>query len=560
MGTCKKKFMMLTFIKNIMTKKIIFFLILFSVTIAAFGQNAYMDSTTKLINQTNTNLSPGDTIFLESGSYEYLMIQNIQGDSVNPITIINHNGEVIINNDHYFGISFQNCKHIHFKGTHKYGIRIKKVGNGAGIGISNLSNYFEVDHIEIANTKIAGIMCKTAPGCDFVATRDSFLMEDIHIHDNYIHHTGNEGMYIGSSNYFGKVFTCNGKDTLLLPHLVENVSIHDNKISHTGWDGLQVSSAIKNCNVYDNRISYDSQKEQNFQMSGIIMGSGSNCDCYNNKIAYGKGMGIEFYGTGGQRIFNNLIIEAGKSYYPNDPTKEKFGIYLSKKEILKPDSAFYIYHNTIIRPKSDGIRFNISQQESAGNKIQNNIIIDPGAYEYYENLGSFRTGHDAYVYLTDTALDTKISHNIFSRDLAYPQFTDTSKNKFTLQQTSPAIDSGADMTNDSIFFDFNYVNRPYGNGFDIGAFEYDPNFQGKANKVENNTVVFPNPAQKHFRVKGKDSQFQLSLLSLNGTTLYSNKHYQSGNSISTENFAPGMYFVKLKFNDDRIQILKLMIH
>ncbi|MCF8218515.1 MAG: right-handed parallel beta-helix repeat-containing protein [Bacteroidales bacterium] len=560
MGTCKKKYMMLTFAKKILTTRILSLLIFISAAITALGQNVYFDNSTKIINQTNTNVSPGDTIFLESGSYDFLLFQDIQGDSLNPITITNYNGEVEINNDHYFGISFQNCQYIHLTGTHKYGIRIKEVTNGAGIGISQLSNYFEIDNIEVANTKIAGIMCKTDPGCDYKATRDSFLMEDIHIHDNYIHHTGTEGMYIGNSNYFGTSVNCNGQDTLLMPHLLKNVSIHDNLIKHTGWDGLQVSSAIENCAVYGNRIYYDSQEEQDFQMSGLIVGTGSDCDCYNNRIAYGKGIGIEFYGTGGQRIFNNIIIEAGKSYFPNDPTKEKYGIYLSKKEILDPDSAFYLYHNTIIRPKSDGIRFNMSHHESAGNKIQNNIIIDPGAYSYYEDLNTFRTGNDAYVFLKDTTIDVTISHNIFRQNLAYPRFLDTSRNNFTLRPSSPAIDSGVDLLNDSILFDFYYNPRPYGNGYDIGAFEYDPHFLGKENKTENKTILFPNPAQKYFKVKGIDRQFHLSLLSFNGTCLYSTENYQSGDSVSTKAFAPGMYFVKLTFNDGQIKLLKLIIH
>ena len=67
----------------------------------------------------------------------------------------------------------------------------------------------------------------------------------------------------------------------------------------------------------------------NWQMSGILIGGGSQCDCYNNYIYKGKGDGIESLGLGDYRIFNNVIVDAGRSYYPSDPTKMKYGIYVN---------------------------------------------------------------------------------------------------------------------------------------------------------------------------------------------------------------------------------------
>lgn len=535
----------------------IIILLLFS---KLYTQNIYLDSTTTYIDPSVAPVGPGDTIFLKAGQYNYLFFKNIKGAPDTAVTITNYDGEVIIDNEHYFGVSFNFCEHIHFTGQTKYGIRILGVDNGAGIGISNLSNFFEIDHLEIAHTKIAGIMCKTDPGCSFEATRDSFLMEDIHIHHNYIHHTGTEGMYIGSSSFLGKSVNCNGKDTLLMPHVIDGAHIHDNLIKYSGWDGLQVSSAVKDCHIYNNRILYDSQDGHNFQMSGILNGGGSGCDCYNNLIAYGKGDGIEFFGTGGQRIYNNIIVEPGKTYKPSDPTMAKHGIYLGERAILPPDSSFSIFNNTIIRPKSDGIRFNIDSIHSAGNRIHNNIIVDPGAYEYYDSLNTYHGPEDAYVFELDTSLDINISHNIFTRNFNDVKFNFTDSLDFTIQNNSPAVDSGINLDNDSVNFDFYYDPRPIGLGYDAGAFEFNSAVLSTNNKLSEGFNMFPNPTDNYFTIQHDKNPVKVFLISPTGTVLSSLKQVHSGQTISVANLPTGIYFVLIQSKDGQRDAKKLVIN
>ncbi|MFO8086803.1 MAG: right-handed parallel beta-helix repeat-containing protein [Bacteroidales bacterium] len=495
-------------------KKLIILLLIF-VFQDIQAQNVYLDSTVTFIDPSVANVEAGDTIFLMAGQYDYLFFKNINGKKNAPVTITNYGGEVIINNNHYFGVSFNFCTHIHLTGREKYGIRILGVSNGAGIGISNLSNYFEIDHLEIANTRIAGIMCKTDPGCSFKATRDSFLMEDIHIHHNYIHHTGTEGMYIGSSSFLGKTVNCNGKDTLLMPHVIDGTHIHNNLVEYTGWDGIQLSSAVRDCRIYNNRIFYDSQAGHNFQMSGILNGGGSGCDCYNNLIAYGKGNGIEIFGTGGQKIYNNIIVEPGKTYKPSDPTMAKHGIYLGERAILPPDSAFHIFNNTIVRPRSDGIRFHISANSSSGNRVENNIIVDPGTWKYYTSLNTHYSSEYAYVFKVDTALDITISHNIFTQDMSYPMFLDTSKMNYRLLPGSPAIDAGNNLSADSIYFDHYNQNRPKGTNWDIGACEFDSSLIGTSGSIfKRNLKAYPDSSSNQIFIEKAIRNFDIYLFSL----------------------------------------------
>ena len=58
------------------------------------------------------NIYPGDTICLLSGNKNYLLLKNIHGTEDSVITIINKDGPVIIDTEHYFGIKFDLCSYI----------------------------------------------------------------------------------------------------------------------------------------------------------------------------------------------------------------------------------------------------------------------------------------------------------------------------------------------------------------------------------------------------------------------------------------------------------------
>ena len=110
-------------------------------------------------------------------------------------------------------------------------------------------------------------------------------------------------------------------------------------------------------------------------MSGILIGGGAKCDCYNNKIFDGKGDGIDIFGLGFMKIYNNLIVRAGRTFKPNEPTEYKHGIYVGEV-VNSPNATFKLFNNTIVSPKSSGIKY--SNQEAAMGYIKNNIIANPG--------------------------------------------------------------------------------------------------------------------------------------------------------------------------------------
>jgi len=400
-----------------------------------------------------SGVQPGDTICLLPGQKSYLWITHLHGSPEEPIVIINTIGIVSIT-QFYYGIKFDSCSFIKLSGkgvsAFSYGINVHNV-DGAGMSIEGLSTDIEVEGIEISFTLFPGIFCKSDPNCEFNSTRDKYTMRNVSLHDNYIHDTGMEGFYVGSSFYTGINVTCNGKDTTLFPHLIRGLKVYNNQITRTGWDGLQVSSADSACAIYGNNISYDSESAELNQMSGIIMGEGSVCDCFNNQIQNGKGNGIQVLGLGGNKVYNNLIFNAGRTYYQVYPYMN--GIYVGDQNTT-PGASFLIAYNSIISPRDYGIDFRSST--TSGNQFVNNIVMNYGREVL---LGG----------------NIAIVNNSTFPSLDQTQFVDMSGGNFDLKPTALAVNAAIQVSQLDLSYDIINRDRPFALVNDIGAYEcHDP--------------------------------------------------------------------------------------
>ncbi|MCX6306807.1 MAG: T9SS type A sorting domain-containing protein [Bacteroidetes bacterium] len=464
----------------------------------------HIDSLTTTIDGALTpynQVVPGDTLLFEHGRRAFLLIRNFHGTEDRPIIMMNNGGVVMFDTDHYYGISIRKCRYFRFTGTgdvdHFYGFMISRVGNGGGFGIGDMCSDFEIDHISIENCMGVGVSAKTDPDSTFLTTRDKFTQFNTIIHDNFISGVSFEGLYIGSTKYFGQVVHCNGKDTLLMPSLLKGVRVYNNIIKYTGWDGVQVSSASSDCQIFNNLVMFDSQAKSQNQMSGILIGGGSKCDCFNNSISDGMGNGIESHGLGGYRIYNNLIVNAGKMYSPGDSSDMKYGIFVTDVTVLQ-DSSFDILFNDIINPKSDGIRF--SSNHSRNSLIASNAIINPGNFDYYEHGHTGFKGKDSYIMVTDPTSSVNMQNNYLARTGDSAGFSGAN---YALLPLSPLIDAGY-SDGKGITIDYFYHNRLYGSQFDIGAHEYDPAYLGvlfNQNPSESTVDLFPNPAENSITIR-----------------------------------------------------------
>lgn len=396
-----------------------------------------------------SGIHAGDTICLLPGQKSYLRITHLHGSPEAPIVIINTIGVVAIT-QFYYGIKIDSCSYIKLSGkgvtVFTYGINIHDI-DGAGMSIEGLSTDIEVAGIEISNTFLAGVFCKSDPDCEFNSTRDKYTMRNVSFHDNYIHDTGMEGFYIGSSFYTGFPIQCGGVDTILLPHMIRGLKVFDNILTHTGWDAIQASSTDSGCAIYRNEISYDSESAELNQMSGIIMGEGSVCDCFNNQILNGKGNGIQNLGLGGNIIYNNLILNPGRTYTQQYPYMN--GIYVGDQQTT-PGTSFLIAYNTIISPRDYGIDFR--NMTTSGNRFVNNIVMNYG--------GGVSQGNNI-----------SILNNFTFPVLDATQFVSLSGNNYDLSPNSVAVNAAVTIPQFILDFDIFSRMRPFALLNDIGAYE-----------------------------------------------------------------------------------------
>lgn len=491
-------------------------------------------------------VKPGDTLYILSGNRSFLLFKNIQGTVQLPVVIINKGGISTINTDHYYGVKFSECAHVKFVGngypSYPYGIRITQVLQGAGITVDDRSTNVELAYIEIANTKLGGIYAKTDPNCSFIATREKFRMYNIHIHHCYIHDVADEGMYIGSSKYTGQYLPdC---DTTVLPHLIYHVNIYDNIIERSGWDGIQVSSTPVDCQIHNNIIRFDSERETPNQMSGILVGGGSNCDCYNNSIIDGKGDGIDVFGFGEMKFYNNLIVRPGRTYQPLSENVFRHGIFIGNA----PDNAqatIKIMHNTIISPKSTGVRF--LNQNSSGNLLFNNIVSNPGAFAV--------AGSAAYFDNNGSGASTSMKNNHFTEHPENVGFINYLTDSYDLKPGSLVVNKGFNAGLNNITFDLLNRSRPHNGAYDIGAYEsQDPYASIEEASNEANTLkLFPVPASRILYVEinsKRAAQVNLWVFDVFGKIIESKEQIRISPEnnlieIDLSNYISGVYYLSI---------------
>ena len=124
-----------------------------------------------------------------------------------------------------------------------------------------------------------------------------------------------------------------------------------------------------------------------------------------------------------------------------------------------------------------------------------------------------------------------------------PLFTNEALFDYTLQAMSPCIDAG---TNVSLMIDYAGNYRPQGNGFDLGAFEY--NFTVATSEITNNDFsIYPNPSKGSIIVKIPKLYGIQPIQFYNSTgKLVKEIKVLNNETIDVSDLASGIYFVQLK--------------
>jgi hypothetical protein len=417
------------------------------------GCTYVVPSNKNLIDGQVLGIKPGAVICLSAANtYRNINFQNIIGTATAPITIKNCGGTVLLNGTGMtYGVKFGNSKYFRFTGGSTEGVYGIKVQSGhINVSAYALSTNFEIDHIEAAYAGFAGIMAKTDPTCDNATIRGNFVMRDVSIHDNYVHDSAGEALYIGNSFYKTGVSTSCGRR---YPHEIHYLKVFNNKVRNSGWEGIQVGCATVGAEIYDNSVIGYGRKNEYVQNNGIQIGEGTGGKFYGNFIKSGPGNGLIVFGMADNMIFNNIIVDAGAN-----------AIFCDDRVVI--GTGFKFINNTLVNPKGDGIRI---YAEYLTHIVYNNIIVNPGSYSTYTYP---RKPEEAYVYKLSPKMNLQMSNNYFTRTIGNLKFMGYTTDNYKLATGSPAIDKGKNISTYAITKDFYKDLRLQLNAYDIGASEY----------------------------------------------------------------------------------------
>lgn len=398
-------------------------------------------------------VKPGDVICLKGGSYDRLIFRNIVGTPDNPVIIRNCTGTAEIYSSTGFGIKFEYSSDFKLlgdgDGPGKYGIKISAEA-GFYLTLEKFTTDFEIAQIEIAGPNanglgqksgFAGIGVKTSPyqDCDLFsdASRQAWVMKNVKIHDNWIHDTGGEGLYVGHGFYKGRQEKDCGVVTY--SHSIKNLEIHNNLIENVGYDGIQIKNADQNVKVYNNIIRNYGTKDHGAHNEGLFIGEGTVGKFFGNVIDTGTGHGCSIQGMGNLDIFNNIFANSGEN-----------GIYATHGSQVVRQGYFNIFNNTIF--KSGEIGFVFHNNDGGTKRFINNMVVQA------------KTLHAS-------SATVEMSNNVFSNDIGASKVTGKLDKANKVQFGSAGVDQGMDLTSYGVTDDNTGAPRFKGKAFDIGAYE-----------------------------------------------------------------------------------------
>lgn len=346
---------------------------------------------------------PWEIVCIEAGKKNKLMLKDFKGELWKPIIFTNYWWQVFIDSTYSYWLVFHWWEYIHldWKGdsNNLYWIKVKTTNAWAAVSFDLKSTEIEVNNIEVFDTNSAWIKAKTDPTCDNGVDRDSWEMNNVYIHNNYLHNIGTEWFYIGSSFYkSGQYFS--SCDKTFFPHIIKWVRIENNIVDTTWWDWIQVSSSQKwiwkDCIIKWNVIKNDSQLNNSSQMSWIIVWWGSDCDVKDNKIENWKWPSILFFWYN-WIIDNNFIINS----WLTNPQID--WILIDDRSWLWDFWEIYVTNNSIINSWRNWIRF--YNPVTLKWEIHNNFIVNPwNLYTAPQNHWSLKEPW-SYVFLELNRID-----------------------------------------------------------------------------------------------------------------------------------------------------------
>lgn len=443
-------------------------------TYSALAAEHFVSSSTTAFDA--SSVAPGDTITLQSGPRDPLRISNIKGTASSRIVVRNDpngTGPVVIRRTSSgtggFIFLLRDCQHFVLDGSQKsgtkYGIVVTSTAQGDSpssfIHVNGLSRDFTIRNVEVdgnwGSGTIDGVGIQINDHDRKAANYPDIWRENILLENNYVHDVQGEGMYVGPNWSLGD-----------LP--LRNIEIRHNRFVNTGSEGVQLKSTIqgKNSIHHNDCVNCGGNPDPTHapgQESAFSLYEGMG-DIYNNWIKTTGERGIHHYvdnvpssyGVMPSRIYNNVIINAGKLGGEND--LRGFGVFAGSKPGDYATVQPTIYNNTII-DSDGGIQVNGS---TLSGSIRDNIIAGASSVNTeIQKPSGVTTANNA-------------TGSVSSMGFVNPGADD-----YRLSEGSPNKDKGS--ANGFPAFDHSGVPRPQFGAADRGAYEHQSSDQPPAPPV-----------------------------------------------------------------------------
>jgi hypothetical protein len=228
--------------------------------------------------------------------------------------------------------------------------------------------------------------------------------------------------------------------------------------------------------VFEDNYLYACSGGINFHTPSTIMRYNSAVECTGGYPLESKGLAAEssvdiaynyvfnhhgecavgYGGSGTFTIHHNMLVRSEQLYGAGDTSGDD-GI----ENQDEGGSTDYIYNNTIVGWKSDGMQLGGSSSGSTNFYIRNNLIAHCGGNDFdIRTVGSTDIDY-GLAYANGTDLISTLGANFVVTD---PLFTDEFEDDFTITESSPAVDAGEHEP-------FGFKVMYFGEGVDIGAYE-----------------------------------------------------------------------------------------
>ncbi len=269
----------------------------------------------------------GQRVCLQDHIFVYL--RNLQGESGNPALVSNCGGVSRIT-DSNKALWVRSSRHVRITGTghggHALGLRFQGASNT--VDITAGSSDIEIDHVEVSNVLVdgvpapgAGIAVRTYPACvnqTLQYTRPGFTQYNTVVRDSFVHDTGSEGLYIGTSHHhlpngFAPL-DCDGDGTPEpTPQAnLEGVTVARNVLWRIGADGIQIGAAINQA-VAEHNVVLDFGLHSSWpHVQGFEINPGSLLQVQHNwvetRFPQLSGAALSIQGAGGSVYINNMFV------------------------------------------------------------------------------------------------------------------------------------------------------------------------------------------------------------------------------------------------------------